>query len=395
MRLPLSGDLVRGRRRLRGRRVRTAGAEKDGRRDRRDDRRRGHADQPTPAPRRLGRRLLDLDLRLVRHLHRPREVGRDVERGLPCALPLVAFDLGPEEPVHEQREVEGRRAVGAAVEQAVELLLEVGGRAEAVLGALGERAAEKGADVVGQGLVVASQAGRRDRLHPRSGIGRQRRAGQQVVEDRPQGVDVSLPARVAREQRLGGEVGQDRGFGGVADRGQQLVAEAEARDHALAVVGDEDQRRVEQAVHDPRAVDLDCEPGRQGERELLGDEQSVVDRDREALRSHPLEDAAQRLRGNVVVGEGEHAAGERQGDGGGDIGRLQRLIDASRPRGHRGEIGPGGERPVEDPQPGGPPDARRPELAGSVEMAQGIADELLEEQVRGEHTVALGHGCSF
>ena len=59
-------------------------------------------------------------------------------------MALVGFDLGAEEAIHEEREVEGGRRVGAAVEQAVELFFEVRRRAESGFRLLRESAPEQG-----------------------------------------------------------------------------------------------------------------------------------------------------------------------------------------------------------------------------------------------------------
>ncbi len=218
--------------------------------------------------------------------------------------PRLALDVLAIERVHEEREVERGRGEVAGEEQGVDGLPHVLHLAVARAGVAGEGLPEDLGQRLGELGVVARGAHQRRPRDAGPEIGAVGPlAGQGLVEDRPQGVDVGAGVAGSARGLLGGEVAEVLGR---EDPRLPKVARplAEALQPHFALVGDEHAPRGQQAVEvaGPRVVPPPVGV-LQGGGDLARDEQRVLHREGEGLLPAAVEDDPEALPLHVLVGD--------------------------------------------------------------------------------------------
>ncbi len=110
---------------------------------------------------------------------------------------------------------------------------------------------------------------------------------------------------------------------------------------------------MQETVHHPFAVDLYRQGGGKSERDLFSDQEGVVDRNRELLFGHAIQNAAQWLRSNEV-GDNRRRTVVDQAVYSRDICRLDGICNRVGAVKACDDIGGHNDRPVEDSQPDRP-----------------------------------------
>ncbi len=131
----------------------------------------------------------------------------------------------------------------------------------------------------------------------------------------------------------------------------------------------------------PTAVDLHRKSARKRECDLLDDQECIVHRNRKSLVRDPLKNRAQRLRGNVIAGNGGGFVVGDAVDTGGDIGGLESGRYAPGPVERSGHIACRHLSSVEDSQPNGASDPSSIKFARPIETAKRIDKNLLEQKI--------------
>ena len=224
---------------------------------------------------------------------------------------------------------------------------------------------------------------------------RQGAPGQELEEDRSEGVDIVCLRRRSARQDLRSEIAAC----GLLDQGMvRRVTQAgrglETEQAQLAFVGDDHQMGGEEAVLDALVADASFIGHRESEGDALGHQQGVIERNGRVLARCLLEKLRQRLAGDVVVGDIGNATHLPEVEPEAEIRTLQRLLQRCARLDALRELLAIEALAVEDAQQKDPLDSLLAEFSGAEGLAQRVLGELLEEKVVTE-LVACVHSAPW
>ncbi|OQC35064.1 MAG: hypothetical protein BWX64_02620 [Acidobacteria bacterium ADurb.Bin051] len=315
---------------------------------------------------------------------RPQLLGRDPDRLLRFDLLALPVDLLAEERMHVEGEVEGGRVVVAVGHQARDRLVPGGrvgealiARRQALLEEVGERRRQR--RTLHRQRRLAEQSARPLRA------GGEPLAGEQLVEQHPEAVNVVGLVRRLSGERLGRQVaGESVLEEGMSRRAPQAPRHLEAEQPRLSLVGDHDQVRHEEAVQHPPALGPGLVGHREPHRGALGDQQPVIEGDRTVPFARLIDQGSEMAAGDVVVGDERHPADLTEIDAEPQVRAAQRLRERPLCLEVVGETAAVDSLAVEDAQQQDPLEPALAHLASPEGLPERIFPELLQQQIAAE-----------